>query len=43
MAGLVDEAQGFLIGRPKPIEHYADLVRKTAGAAPDRKVAKRGR
>ena len=39
---LCDEAQGFLIGRPKPIEHYADLVRNTAGAAPDHKVAKRG-
>ena len=27
---LGDEAQGFLIGRPKPIEHYADLICGTA-------------
>jgi diguanylate cyclase (GGDEF)-like protein/PAS domain S-box-containing protein len=39
---LCDEAQGFLIGRPKPIEHYAELVRKPVDGAPDRKVAKRG-
>jgi EAL domain-containing protein (putative c-di-GMP-specific phosphodiesterase class I) len=36
-----DEAQGFLIGRPRPIEHYADLVCNAKNAAPGRKVAKR--
>jgi len=39
---LCDEAQGFLIGRPKPIAHYADIVCKPPGATPDQKVAKRG-
>jgi diguanylate cyclase (GGDEF)-like protein/PAS domain S-box-containing protein len=39
---LCDEAQGFLLGRPKPIEHYADLVCNTADAAPDRKVVENG-
>jgi diguanylate cyclase (GGDEF)-like protein/PAS domain S-box-containing protein len=38
-----DEAQGFLIGRPKPIAHYADLVCKTSDAAADLKAARRER
>jgi EAL domain-containing protein (putative c-di-GMP-specific phosphodiesterase class I) len=32
---LCDEAQGFLIGRPEPIDHYADI----AGAAHGRTTA----
>jgi diguanylate cyclase (GGDEF)-like protein/PAS domain S-box-containing protein len=39
---LCDEAQGFLIGRPQPIGHYASLVRGMAGDAPDQKVVRRG-
>jgi diguanylate cyclase (GGDEF)-like protein/PAS domain S-box-containing protein len=31
---LCDEAQGYLIGRPKPIDHYADLVRKPGDVLP---------
>jgi len=38
-----DEAQGFLIGRPKPIEHYTDLVGKPSDTSPNQKVAKRER
>jgi len=39
---LCDEAQGFLIGRPKPIAHYANLVCGAADAAPEHKLVKRG-
>jgi EAL domain-containing protein (putative c-di-GMP-specific phosphodiesterase class I) len=35
---LCDEAQGYLIGHPKPIDHYADLVRKPTDVEPDRKA-----
>jgi diguanylate cyclase (GGDEF)-like protein/PAS domain S-box-containing protein len=33
---LCDEAQGYLIGRPKPINHYADLVRNPTDVEPNR-------
>jgi diguanylate cyclase (GGDEF)-like protein/PAS domain S-box-containing protein len=38
-----DEAQGFLIGRPQPIAHYADLVQRPAAAMHGQKAAKRTR
>jgi diguanylate cyclase (GGDEF)-like protein/PAS domain S-box-containing protein len=33
---LCDEAQGYLIGHPKPIDHYADFVGRPPDAALDR-------
>jgi diguanylate cyclase (GGDEF)-like protein/PAS domain S-box-containing protein len=37
---LCDEAQGYLIGHPKPIDHYADLVRKPTDVEPSRRTAR---
>ncbi len=36
---LCDEAQGYLIGHPRPIDHYADMVRKPSDIQSDRKIS----
>ena len=40
---LCDEVQGFLIGRPQPIAHYADLVQRPAEPEQNQRPAKRAR
>ena len=34
-----DEVQGYLVGRPQPIEQYADLICRPAKAKPSRAIA----